>query len=226
MCATKRNGVIWSGKPVEWHNADLITLFVDKGTPKWKLITIIDDDQMPLVEFQHHTVFFDETCAERDRVDMVGSAEDVCQWCGPNVRLLPVTQMKGKKKQNQHIWLATRIETGSELSLLLNVIQPNGITAWDHCRVEKGQLAKLIIPYACRHHYICNGIEEVPIDTLPREDGEEVSCIVRTCRDVCGPDAATSSENHGDDLAPCPSDRYHVTGMHSGYQRCHMWRRL
>ena len=207
VCATKRNGVFWSGESIEWDHADLVTLFVDKDAPKWKLLTFIDDDQTSLVDFQHHTVFFDETCVACNRVDMVGTEGKVYQWCGPKVRLAPVTAMKGKKKQNQLIWLATQIKTGNELSILLNVVQPNGVTAWDHCRVEKGQLAELI-PYACRHQYICNGNDAKHSDTLPREDGDEISCIVRTCKDVCRPDVAASSENLGEDLAPCPCDRW------------------
>ena len=201
----KKNGNIWSGKSSAWRNADVVTIFVASHTPKWNLPIIINDDPGYADQCQHHSVFFDDT-AEFDRIDIVGTQQDVFQWCEPCFTLAPVHNIDVIKAPNQQVWLATRVGKDWKMSMLLKVTKPSGETVWDHCRVEQGKLAN-IIPQAPKHHFAC-GQEPVQVDILPRKDCEVVSCIVRTCRDVYEIDEAAFSKDRGEGLAPCPCDRW------------------
>lgn len=91
--------------------------------------------------------------------------------------------------------------------LYFSVTKPSGATLWEHRRVAKGCISEHI-PYASRHFFVGTDGRKADVTSLPQAIGEVVTCIVRTCRDMCAPDDATPSVDYGEGLATCPSDRW------------------
>ena len=202
------NGHHWTGTTRTWNNADLVTFFVAEDVPCWSVVSF-DQSDVGLSGCQDlHTVFFDDTSWIDVRVDFVGSRHSVEEWCGTLFHLTLVRQGLGRIASNQHVWLASKEANDQKFSILLGVTQPCGLTAWEHKRINRGQLLDCI-PQAKRHKYICDGHWAPDAAAIPGHDGEAIMCVVRTCREVCDPsDASYSSASLGEGLAPCPCDRW------------------
>ena len=161
----KHNGRHWGGRTKEWKNGDLITLFLNESAPKWKVVTFCDDRQAVANDPEHHTVFFDDTCETAERVDFVGSQQELFEWYSKEFQFVPTKSHWKPARNQQNVWLAFKGANGSGLSVLFGVLQPSGRTAWEHKRIPKGKIDK-IVPNASRHCFFCNGIK---ISSLPGE---------------------------------------------------------
>ena len=188
----KHNGNLWTGMKIEWGNGDVLTIFSDDLGSFWH-----DDISPPIrgsnnPEQLHHTVFFDDTHESLMRMDFVGSTKKLLEWCG-NQTIITVTRQPGIQQGcNHHVWLVSRSLQDDRVSFLLGVIQPNGKTIWEHKRTRCGGLSD-VIPKASIHRYFRNGVPLFSPDCYPTKNGEVIICMVRTCRDVCGQNAADTN---------------------------------
>ena len=204
----KHNGSQWGGRTKEWKNGDLITLFLNESAPKWKVVTFCEDRQTEENDLEHHTVFFDDTCETAERVDFVGSQQELFEWYSEGFQFVQ-TKSHWKPTSDRHnVWLASKGTQDCGLSVLLGVLQPSGRTAWEHKRIPKGELGK-IVPSASRHCFFCDGVKITNNRQRPEHDGEVIVCLIHACSDICrGFNQDPSSKGPSEELAPCQSDRW------------------
>ena len=184
ICLAKRNGVVWSGRTIDWNNGDVLTTYCDDASSFLKAEVSRQNSPHKEHEFGLHAVYFDATCEPLDRIDFVGSTKALGEWCGNDVHLTRAKHHWSQPGSCHNFWLASKNTQDDKVSFLLGVLQPDGKVVWEHRRTKGGSLDQ-IVPQAGMHSFFCNGAPTSSPSRHPKQDEDVLLCTVRTCRHVC-----------------------------------------